>query len=134
MAFTTTAKVRLISNIVIADVSDADVASLITEATALLNGDLNTRIVRERIDFLDNTRENEINGTNTTYYVKNWRDKFIGDSDDDGDVDTSDITVYQVTSAGTETTLTVSSITPNDGKFVLDSAPASSISYNLANP
>ena len=127
MAFTTVAKVRLITNLTTSDVPDADVTSLITEATVWLNGDINTRVVRERVDFIDNTRENRINGTNTTYYIKNWKDKFIGDSDDDGDVDTSDITVYQVTSAGVETTLTVSSIDADDGKFVLDSAPASGV-------
>lgn len=127
MAFTTTAKVRLISNIVIADVSDADVASLITVATAQLNSDINTRVVRERIQPIDLTRENKIDGSNTTYYVRNWKDKFIGDMDSDGDVDSSDIIVYQVASDGTETTLTVSSIDADDGKFVLSSAPASSV-------
>ncbi len=115
--------VNLMTNITSSDVANADVTSLIAEATSIVNGDLNTRIVRERISPIDNTRKNEINGSNTTYYVKKW-EKYIGDDDDDGDVDTSDITVYQVASDGTETTLTVSTITPNDGKFVLSSAPS----------
>lgn len=127
MAFTTTAKVRLITNIVIADISDADVTSIITEATTQLNSDINTKIIRERIESIDLTRENKINGSNTTYYIKNWKDKYIGDLDNDGDVDTSDIIVYQVASDGTETTLTVSSIDADDGKFVLSSAPASGV-------
>lgn len=125
MAYTTIANVRLISNLTIADISDADVTSFISKATAILNGDINTPVNRERVDYVDRTRKNEINGTNTTFYVRHWRKKFIGDSDDDGDVDTSDITVHQVASDGTETTLTVSSVTSSEGKFVLSSAPTS---------
>ena len=127
MVYTTKEKVRLMTNIVIADVSDSDVDSLILEAVAQLNSDINTRIVREQILSLDNTRRNQINGTNTTYYVKNWKDKFIGDTDDSGTVTTADITVYQVIADGTESTLTVNSITPNEGKFVLSSAPSSGV-------
>ena len=127
MVFTTTAKVRLMTNIVIADVSDADVASLITEATAQMNGDINTRVVREKIVSIDDTRENLIDGSNTTYYVQNWETKFIGDANDTGTVTTADITVYQVDSSGTETELTVSTITADEGKFVLSSAPTSGV-------
>lgn len=127
MAYTNIANVRLISNLETADISDADVTSLISKATAILNGDINTPVVRERVDYIDRTRKNEINGSNTTFYVRNWRGKFIGDSDDDGDVDNSDITVNQVAADGTETTLTVSSVTSSEGKFVLSSAPTSGV-------
>lgn len=127
MAYTTTAKIRLLTNLTTSDVSDDDVTNLIAQATYQVNSDLNTRVYREVIGYIDNTRQNEINGTNTTYYVKNWNAKFIGDGDNDGGVDTSDITVYQVASDGTESTLTVSSITPTTGKFVLDSAPSSGV-------
>ncbi len=127
MVYTTKEKVRLLSNVVIADVSDTDVDNLILEAVKQVNTDINTRIVREQILNIDNTRENKIDGSNTTYYVKNWEDKFIGDSNNSGTVTATDITVYQVTSDGTETTLTVSSISADEGKFVLDSAPASGV-------
>ncbi len=127
MAYTTPAKIRLLTNLTTSDISDADVTSLITQATYQVNSDLNVREYRESIRFIDNTRENDINGTNTTYYVRHWNGKFIGDGDNDGDVDVSDITVYQVATDGTETTLTVSSITPTTGKFVLDSAPSSGV-------
>lgn len=127
MAYSTVANVRLLSNLTTGDISDADVTSLIAFATSQLNSDVNTKVTRERVRQIDNTRRNQIDGSNTTYYVQNWEGKFLGDSDNDGDVDTSDIIVYQVAADGTETTLTVSSVTHDEGKFVLDSAPSSGV-------
>jgi len=115
--------VRELCNITTSDLSDTELYSLIEKATCVLNSDINSRVIREKIVGIDNTRKNEINGTNTTYYVQNWRGKFIADADDNALVNTDDITVYQVASDGTETELTVSSISPNEGSFVLSSAP-----------
>ena len=126
MAFTTIANVRVITNLTTSDVSDADMTTLIAKATIQVNSDVNVSVKRERVLQIDNTRKNEINGTNTTYYVRNWR-KFLADKEKDGDVDISDIIVYQVASDGTETTPTISSITHNQGKFVMDSAPSSGV-------
>lgn len=119
--------VRELNNLTTSDISDTDLYALIGKATTVLNSDINVEIIREKVVYLDNTRKNEINGSNTTYYVQNWKGKFIADRNNDGDVTISDIIIYQVTSDGTETTLTVSSITPNDGKFVLSSTPASGV-------
>lgn len=77
--------------------------------------------------YIDSTRKNTIDGNNTTFYVQNWEGKYIADMDNDGDVDTDDIIVYQVNSNGNETTLTVSSITHDEGKFVLSSAPPTGV-------
>ena len=125
MVYTTEDDVRLLTNLTSSDISDANVTSIIAESTKQLNGMINVHVNREYVSLIDSTRKNEINGTNTTFYVKNWKGKFIADSDDDGDVDTSDITVYLVSGDGTETTATISTITPNDGKFVLSTAPSS---------
>jgi len=127
MAYTSLTEVRLLTNLTTGDISDSDITNLVPQATYQLNADVNKREIREKIEYIDKTRENNINSSNTTYYVKNWKGKFIGDFDNDGDVDTSDITVYQVASDGTETELTVSSITPDGGKFVLSSAPSSGV-------
>jgi len=69
---------------------------------------------------------NKIDGNNKTYYIKNWKDKYIADSDSDGDVDTSDIIVYAVNSDGTETKPTISSIDTTNKSFTLDTAYSSS--------
>lgn len=119
--------VRDLNNLTTSDISDTEFYALIRKAITFLNSDINVRIIRERIIHIDKTRENKIDGSNTTYYVKNWEGKFIADANNDGAVDTNDVTIYQVENDGTETTLTVSSITPNDGKFVLSSAPASGV-------
>ena len=73
--------------------------------------DLNINIT----DYISYDKENTIDGSNTSF----WTQKYpIGDLDDDMDVDTDDIKVYQYSSDGTKTQVTVSSITPNTGNFV----------------
>jgi len=121
--------VRDLCNITTSDLTDTELYSLIEKSTPVLNADINSKVIREKITGIDNTRKNEVNGINTTYYVQNWRGRFIADSDDNALVNTSDITVYKVASDGTETTLTVSSITPNEGKFVLSTAQSDGTLY-----
>lgn len=121
------ADIRAMTNLTTTDISDTDLFELMSRATAQVNSDINVHVERELISPLDNTRENKIDGSNTTYYVRNWFGKYIADRNHDGDITTDDIIVYQVDTDGTETTLTVSSITDNEGKFVLSSAPSSGV-------
>jgi len=116
-----------LTNISTSDISNSDITSIIDEATKELNGLINVREVRENIGYIDSTRKNSIDSSNTTFYVKNWEGKFLADMNNDGTVSNSDIKVYQVDSNGTETELTVSTITHNEGKFVLSSAPVSGV-------
>lgn len=118
--------IRTLTHLNTTDITDASLYDIIKLAMAQLNADINVKITREYIEYIDDTRQNKIDGSNTTYYIKNWSGKYLADSDNDGDVDTSDITVYAVASDGTETEATVSTITPNDGKFVLSTAYDSS--------
>lgn len=127
--YCTYSDIFLLTNLTASDVSASDVASIITEATKELNNLINVHVEREKIEQIDETRTNKIDSSNTTYYVKNWSGKFLADMDDDGNVDTSDITVYTVdtsTDPNTESTATVSSIDASLGKFVLSSAYSSS--------
>lgn len=124
MAYATYTHVRTLTNLSTSDVGDTDLTSLIAFATAQVNQDINIKVIREKVEYIDQTRENLIDGSNKTYYIKNWKDGYLGDMNNDGSVTTSDIIVYQITSDGTETTLTVSSVVANDGKFVLSSAPS----------
>ena len=125
MALTTYTKVRLLTNISTSDISDANITSMISEATKELNRMINTKVVREQVSYIDSTRENTIDSSNTTFYVRNWEGKYLADMNNDGSVTTSDIIVYLVDSNGTETTPTISSIDHDDGKFTLTSAPTS---------
>jgi len=129
MVLTTSDKVRLLTNLSTTDVSDEDLDSLIGVATSEIMYCINTKVVREPIEYIDSTRENDIDGLNTTYYVRNWEGKFIGDANLDGTIDVSDIVVYVVASDDTETVATVSSVDYDDSSFVLSTAYTSS--YNL---
>lgn len=116
---------RAITNLTTSCISDADTYDLITMAAYQINGDLNTKVIRERVDYLDSTRENDVNGTTTTFYVKNWKGKYLADFNNDSQVTVSDVIVYAVDGDGIETTPTVSSIDVDDGSFTLSSAPSS---------
>ena len=128
MVYTTYTDVNLLTNITNSDVSNADITSIISHAVVELNRKINTKVIRERIGYIDSTRENKINGSNTYFYLQNWEGKFLADMDNDGDVDTSDVIVYQVDSNGTETTLTVSAVDHDDMKITLSSAPTNGVS------
>ena len=124
MAYTTIDKVRLMTNLSTADVSDEDITNLIAEATKELNSLINVKVIREEIEYIDSYRQNKIDGSNTTFYVKNWKDRYLADMNDDGTVDVNDIEVIIADpTTNSETTATVSSISPSEGKFTLSSAP-----------
>jgi hypothetical protein len=118
--------VREINNLTTEDISDADLYNLIQRATTYMNSELNFRILREPIKDIDETRTNKIDGTNDTFYVRKWF-QHLGDMNCDGKVTTSDIIVYQVDSSSVETQLSVSTISPDEGKFVLTTPPASGV-------
>ncbi len=127
MVLCTFEEVNDLTNVTSSDIANADITKIIAKATVELNRLINVKEIRERVDYLDSTRKNTRDGSNTTFYVRNWKEKFLADRDNDGDVDTDDLIVYQVDSNGVETTLTVSSITHNEGKFVLSEAPSSEV-------
>jgi hypothetical protein len=115
--------VREVSNLTVDDISDADLYRLIVRATAYLNAEINYRVNREKISFIDATRQNSVDGATTKFYVRKWKN-CMGDMDNDGKVTASDVTVYQVDAANAETILSVASIDPDNGSFTLATAPA----------
>jgi len=127
MAYVTVDEIRTITNITSSQISDADLNNVITFASYELNEDLQINVDRERISYIDEIRENTIDGSNTTFYVKNG---YIGDSDDDFDVTTTDIVVWKEYD-NTKTYLTVSSIDVKEGSFVVSSAPANEGAYYI---
>jgi hypothetical protein len=126
MAFTTVDKVRTLTGLSETQVSDEIMSELISEATREVGMKINSPVIREKVEYIDYVRENDINGTNSTFYVRNFK-KFIGDRNRDGDVTTTDIIVYQVDSSDNESTASVSLIYPDQGKFTLTTAPLASI-------
>lgn len=126
IGFCSMADFRAVTNLTTSEITDSDAYDLITMAAYQANGDINTKVIRERVEYIDSTRENDIDGVNTTYYVKNWKGKYLADFNNDSSVNTNDVIVYLVDSNGTETQATISSIDVDLGKFVLSSAPSSS--------
>ena len=124
MAYCTVDDFRLITGIPDSLVNDTDAANYIGSATAQFNADVNFKVIRERIGYIDTVRQNRIDGSNRTFYVKYCKDWYIGDMNNDGAVTTDDIIVYRV--YGTEETImTVESIDPANGSFTLAEAPTS---------
>ena len=66
MAYCIYSDINLLTNITSNDVENLDVTSLISQATYQLNADVNNRVIREKIEYIDSTRENNINGSKTT--------------------------------------------------------------------
>jgi len=127
MAYATYSDVFLHTNLTTNDISNADVTSIITNATVKLNSDINTKVTREFVSPIDNTRENKIDGSNIEFYVQNWSGKYLADMNNDGEITIADVIVRQVTTTGTESTLTVSSVDDDDCKITLSSAPSSGV-------
>jgi hypothetical protein len=108
------------------DYTDSQVAEFIVLAQREVNSKINTKVVREKVEYIDETRENDIDGSNTRFYARQWKDNYFGDMNYDGTVDTTDIEVYEVDSDGTETELTPSAISVNRMYFDLTSEVDSS--------
>ena len=119
--YCTVEDVRNITNLTTSDLDDTKVANLIQFAGEQLNHDISVYKEEEMIEYISDTKSNEIDGSNTTFYTAYYP---IGDSTNDMDVTIADVTVYGYDSDGTRTEQAVNSITPNEGKFMLVSAPS----------
>ena len=125
MAYATPDDVRFFANLDSSDISDEKLNELITFATAQVNRDITVEERRERLIYIDSVRQNDIDGTNSRYYIKNFN-WYFADRNDNGEVATDDIVVYQVdgdTDPATETKLTVTSIDEDDGHFDISTTP-----------
>lgn len=108
------------TNVTESKVDSFTMAKYIESGVAAVNEDIQVKIHLEKVGYISDVKENLINGVNTTFYTKNFP---IGDMGNDGEVSVDDLEVFQVEGDGTRTQLTVSSITPNTGAFVLSAAP-----------
>ena len=139
MVWTTIGDVRTVTGLTSSDISDTDLDLLILVAQKEVLLQTNQNVIREPVVYLDNTRTNLIDGNNTTYYVSNWKGTYLSDSNFDLTVDHLDVHVFSVSGDGTETELTVSAVTYNEGKITLSSAPNSvylyiTYSFNYFDP
>ena len=124
MSFVDVSTVRLLAGLSTSVVNDTDLETIISYATAQLNSDILTHYEKEQVLYIDTERENNIDGSNTTFYVKH---PYIGDFDNDGTLDGSDLYVWSIDTEGNRVEYTVSSIDQKTGQFVLSSAPTGDV-------
>jgi len=131
MVYCNFGEVNDLTNVTSSDILDVDITKIIAKATIELNRKINVKVEREKVGYIDSTRTNKINGSNTIYYFKNWKGKFLADMNNDGTVTTSDIIVYLISQDGTETTATVSAVDHDNMYFTLTTAPDSSTTSRM---
>lgn len=123
MVWTNTSDVRLLTGLTTSDIIDDDLNCLISIAQKEVLLQINNKVVRERVEYIDETRKNEIDGSNTTYYIKNWKGNFISDYNYDLEINTSDMIIVSVDSDGVESSVETATITYDSGKFTIATAP-----------
>ena len=123
MVWTNSENVKLISGLTDSDIEDGYIDSLVKLSQKEVLLQINNVVIREKVEYLDETRKNEINGVNKRYYIKNWKGGFISDSNYDLKVDTSDVSLYAVDGDGNETVVALDSISYSDGYLDTTSAP-----------
>jgi len=100
MTYCSVNQVRLVSGLESNQVTDSTIRELRDEvATEELNEDVNQKVQDERIDLkISGEKENEIDGSNKTFYLRETHQSElkVGDRNGDGVVDSSDLVVYQL--------------------------------------
>lgn len=105
--------------------TNAELNAIISEVNLEIQQELNVDIFREYITYISRARQNNINGTNTTFYIFNYLDKFFADRNGDGSVTIADMKIYAVDSEGVETNPTISSFDNANRSITLATAPES---------
>ena len=98
-------------------IKDSILFELIQYATANINQDILTEYRDEPVYHISTEKQNKIDGTNKTFFIKN---PYFGDYTDDGLINEDDLYVYSIDSYGTKKEYSVSSIDDyRQGKFTL---------------
>ena len=140
MVWTNPENIKLITTLTESDIDTDDLNSLIKLAQKEVLMQVNTKIIREPVKYISQTRDNDIDGSNTTYYIKNWEGNFISDANMDLSITIADMTLVSVDKDdSTESSVAISSITYDEGKFVVTTAPEDvdlfvSYSYSSFDP
>jgi len=131
MSYACTDRVRLLSGLTTDDVNDSYLQEIISYAVERVNADISKRVILERVDYIDDYRANDIDGTNTTFYTRNSWKWALGDLNNSGALDVEDIEVWEYKNDNTRTQLTVSTINSN-GEFTLTTAPSATSELKIS--
>lgn len=115
-------KIRLVAGLGSDRISDSELRDLRDDvATPKINEDVNTIIMDEKVDYISTDKENNIDGSNKTFYARevDAEYNFIGDFNDDGVVDDSDLEAFQVAD-GERTDLSVTLVDHETGELTIE--------------
>lgn len=118
--YCTVDEVRQVTNIKASDVSDTHLATMIELAGSQINNEMNIKHIDEKIEYLDEVRQNKTDGVNSTYFTKHYP---IADTNNDFRITIGDMSAYQVDSEGTKTILDITQVNVETGEFRLRTAP-----------
>lgn len=125
MAYITYSDIRKLTDLTSSDISDNDITSLIAYSIAELNSHINITVRNEKISYISRYYQNKIDGENKTFYLRcvvgGW---YIGDFNNNGEIDVGDITVKEFTQNNEIIKHNISSIDDSECKFVLENAPS----------
>lgn len=119
-AFCTVLDVRNIISLTDDDISDEQIASLISYAQLQIAEELYVYHEDEEVEYIDEEKDNTIDSSNKVFYTRFWP---IADRNQDGVVDSSDVKFYKFDSDGNRTEVAISSIDASKGKITLEEAP-----------
>jgi len=115
-------KIRLIAGLGSDRISDSELRDFRDDvAIPKINEELNTIIMDEEVEYISTDKENNIDGSNKTFYARevDAEYKFIGDFNDDGEVDDSDVEAFQVDD-DTRTDLNVTLVDHETGELSIE--------------
>ena len=101
--------VRNLTGLSSTEISDAIISGMIAHASAQLNADIQYKHENERVGYINSEKENDVDGSNKKFYTRNFP---IGDKDNNGIINGSDIYCYTLNSStGERREIIVSGIT-----------------------
>lgn len=125
MPYCTPDEIRNLTGLTVSDATDAILSGIILHATAQLNGDIQNKWEDERVSTISTEKENELDSSNTTYYVQNYP---LGDKTNNGSICGADVYAYTLDSDGTRAQIVVKTVDDAEfGKLTLNTAPASDV-------
>ena len=116
---------RLLTGLTSTQISDSDLLQIQKFAITHFNGDVGRWFYgrdAEKVLYIDEEKENIIDGLNRTFYLK---EIYVGDMNCDGVVDEDDVSAYTINSSGVRTNYTITVVDPSLGQFMLSVAPTS---------
>ena len=123
MAYITITEIYNLTDFDDDDISNTQFDGLIKRATKLVNKDINVDVRLWDVEYIDDYRQNKLDGSNTTFYIPQSWSWYFGDRNNSGTITIDDVEAWEYKSDSTREQLTVSTI-DEKGKIVVSTAPA----------